>query len=152
MINKNFITGKIKTVFGNKITDIEGWQEALNSNEMYVPHHKLEKDYTKKELKEMNRYDIVPPEELIWLPRSIHNGNPTLHKGCYEKNKNQIGKKICERNLESRQNQSKGRRNKDGFTDKFIKHFGINTWDNMKLYGKEKMYYYRHNYKCRWEV
>ena len=40
---------------------------------MYVPHHRLEKDYTMKELQEMGRYDIVPPEELIWLPISKHH-------------------------------------------------------------------------------
>ena len=152
MINKNFLTGKIKTVFGNKITDIEGWQDALSSTEMYIPHHVLEWKYTKEELKAMNRYDKVSPDELIWMLESVHNSNPILHKGCAEKIKNQTGKKIKKRNLEGRRNQSKGRRNKDGFTDKFIKHFGINTWDNVKLYGKEKRYYYTHNHKCRWEV
>lgn len=152
MINKDFITGKIKTVFGNKITDIEGWQEALTSTEMYVPHHVLEWKYTKEELKAMNRYDKVNPDELIWMLESVHNSNPVLHKGCAEKIKKQTGKKIGKRSLEGRKNQSKGRRYKNGFTDKFIKHFGINTWDNMKLYYKEQMYYYRHNHKCRWEV
>lgn len=152
MINKDYLTGKIKTVFGNKITDIEGWQDALSSTEMYVPHHVLEWKYTKEELKAMNRYDTVSPGELIWMLRSVHNSNPVLHKGFDEKIKNQIGKKLGKRNLEGRKNQSKGRRNKDGFTDKFIKHFGINTWDNYKLYAKEQRYYYRHNHKCRWEV
>jgi hypothetical protein len=51
---------------------------------MYVPHHRLEKDYTSKELQEMGRYDIVPPEELIWLPQSFHNGNMDIHKGLRE--------------------------------------------------------------------
>lgn len=75
MINKDFLSGKIKTVFGNKITDIEGWEEALESKEMYVPHHVLEWLYTKDELKAMNRYDNVSPDELIWMPRSLHNSS-----------------------------------------------------------------------------
>lgn len=77
-------------VFGNKPQDIEGYAEAINSDELYIPHHRLEKDYTMKELQEMGRYDIVPPEELIWLPQSFHNGNLEIHKGlreCYEQMK-----------------------------------------------------------------
>lgn len=151
MINKDFLSGKIKTVFGNKITDIEGWEEALDSKEMYVPHHVLEWLYTKDELKDMNRYDIVSPDELIWMPRSIHNSNPVLHKGYANKVKKQTGKSNGIRNNEQKQNISKGRRLKDGFTNKFIEHYGINTWENKPLYKKEKQYYYRHNKTCRWE-
>ena len=82
-------------VFGNKPQDIEGYTEAINSDEMYVPHHKLEKDYTMAELKEMGRYDIVPPEELIWLPQSFHNGNKEIHKGLKEhKGGNKKGVKL----------------------------------------------------------
>ena len=81
-------------VFGNKPQDIEGYTEAINSNEMYVPHHRLEKDYTMKELQEIGRYDIVPPEELIWLPQSYHNGNLELHKGLREcKHGSEVGVK-----------------------------------------------------------
>lgn len=152
MINKDFLSGKIKTVFGNKITDIEGWEDALYSNEMYVPHHVLEWLYTKEELKSMNRYDNVSPDELIWMPRSIHHSNPILHKGTADKVKEQTGKKLGKHSSVGRENQSKGRRLKDGFTDKFIKHYGINTWENRTLYEKEKQYYYRHNKTCRWEL
>lgn len=60
-------------VFGNKPQDIEGYTEAINSDKLYIPHHRLEKDYTMKELQEMGRYDLVPPEELIWLPISKHH-------------------------------------------------------------------------------
>ena len=66
-----FYTNKL--VFGNKPQDIEGYDEAISSNELYIPHHKLEIDYTRKELKEMGRYNIVPLEELIWLPISKHH-------------------------------------------------------------------------------
>ena len=83
MISENYTIGFLNTdkksrfkpnlVFGNKPEDIEGYEEAINSDEMYVPHHKLEKDYTMNELQQMNRYDIVPSNELIWLPQSYHN-------------------------------------------------------------------------------
>lgn len=81
-----FYTNKL--VFGNKPQDIEGYTEAINSEEMYIPHHRLESDYTMRELQEMGKYYIVPPEELIWLPQSFHNGNRELHKAfreCYER-------------------------------------------------------------------
>ena len=81
-------------VFGNKPQDIEGYTEAINSDEMYVPHHRLENEYTMKELQEMGRYDIVPPEELIWLPQSYHNGNIKIHKGLREcKHGSEVGVK-----------------------------------------------------------
>lgn len=75
--------GRIKPilVFGNKPQDIVGYTEAISSDELYVPHHILEKYYTMKELKQMNRYDIVPSNELVWLPQSFHNGNREIHKG-----------------------------------------------------------------------
>ena len=90
MISKNYTIGylqsngkrsKPKLVFGNKPQDIEGYTEAINSEELYVVHHRLEKDYTKKELEKMGRYYIVPAEELIWMKSSIHNNNPNIHKG-----------------------------------------------------------------------
>lgn len=105
MISENYTIGFLSTdkksrqkpilVFGNKPEDIEGYEEAINSDEMYVPHHKLEKDYTMKELQQMNRYDIVPANELIWLPQSVHNGNNDIHKGLREcKSGNKKGCKI----------------------------------------------------------
>lgn len=42
----------------------------------------------------MNRYDEVSPDELIWMPRSVHHSNPILHKGMANKIKNQTGKKM----------------------------------------------------------
>ena len=104
MISDSYTIGQLQTnhktrmkpilVFGNKPQDIEGYTEAINSDEMYVPHHRLEKDYTMKELQEMGRYDIVPPEELIWLPQSFHNGNLEIHKGLREfKHGSEVGVK-----------------------------------------------------------
>ena len=84
MINIDYIDGTIKNVFGNKITDIEGWEDALDSDELYVPHHVLEWKYTSDELKDMNRYDNVKPEELIWMPAKLHFGNKYIHKGYHQ--------------------------------------------------------------------
>ena len=47
---------------------------------MYVPHHVLEWLYSSKELCEMNRYDKVRPDELIWLPKSFHDNAKYIHK------------------------------------------------------------------------
>lgn len=104
MISDSYTIGQLQSnrktrikpilVFGNKPQDIEGYTEAINSNEMYVPHHRLEKDYTMAELQEMGRYDIVPPEELIWFPQSYHNGNLKIHKGLREcKHGSEVGVK-----------------------------------------------------------
>ena len=68
-------------VFGNKPEDIEGYEDAINSSEFYVPHHVLEWKYTKDELIAMNRYWQVNASELIWMTRHTHNKNPVLHKG-----------------------------------------------------------------------
>lgn len=68
-------------VFGNKPQDIEGYQEAISSDELYIPHHKMEIFFTHKELEEMGRYDPCPANELIWLPISEHHGSRKLHVG-----------------------------------------------------------------------
>lgn len=73
-------------VFGNKPEDIEGYEDAISSSEMYMPHHVLEWKYTKDELVSMNRYDKVSADELIWMLQSVHNSNSTLHKGVRLKN------------------------------------------------------------------
>lgn len=80
MIAKHYIF-KNCLVFGNKPSDIEGYEEAMSSDELYVPHHVLEYKYTMQELVDMNRYWLVDASELIWMPQSIHRDNRTLHKG-----------------------------------------------------------------------
>lgn len=83
MISVKYITNKC---FGNNPEEIEGFEEAISSEEMYVPHHVLEWKYSSEELKDMNRYDKVKSDELIWLPRSIHNNNEILHIEVARKN------------------------------------------------------------------
>ena len=96
MISEHYTKGynnkKSILVFGNKPEDITGYADAISSDELYVPHHILEKDYTMKELQQMNRYDNVPASELVWLPQSFHNGNREIHKGLRESKPNHIGK------------------------------------------------------------
>ena len=151
MINIDYIDGTIKNVFGNKITDIEGWEDALDSDELYVPHHVLEWKYTSDELKDMNRYDNVKPEELIWMPAKLHFGNKYIHKGYRIAAQNKVGKTLKPHDTETKIKQSKGRRIGDGFTAKFTEHYGIYSWNNPRLFNKEKQYYYRHDKTCSWE-
>lgn len=75
-----------KLVFGNNQEDIEGYEDAIASDELYVPHHVLEWKYTVDELAAMNRYLKVDASELIWMSQSVHNNNSTLHKGVRLKN------------------------------------------------------------------
>ena len=150
MINKDFLTGKIKSVFGNKITDIEGWEEALDSNEMYIPHHVLEWKYTKEELKQMNRYDVVPAEELIWMPRSVHNSNRFLHIGMRIKIENQKGKKVDNQSIDAKRKRGQNNPNLSDFYYKYIDKFNIQPFENITHYKTEKAWYARHG-KCRWE-
>lgn len=78
MISKEYTN---KLVFGNKPEDIECYDDAINSSELYVPHHVLEWKYTVDELIAMNRYWQVDESELIWMTRRTHYGNLVLHKG-----------------------------------------------------------------------
>lgn len=135
MIAKMYLKRK---VCGNKPQDIEGYEEAMESEEMYVPHHVLEWKYTIDELKAMGHYDKVSPEELIWMPKSVHNTNKWLHKGITF-------------------NHMKGNQHLKGhhigsFVKKFIEHFGITPDEDIKLYYREKTWYGRHNKVCRWEA
>jgi hypothetical protein len=151
MINKDYLTGKIKTVFGNKITDIEGWHDALNSSELYIPHHVLEWKYTSDELKQMNRYYDVPADELIWMPQSVHKCNRYIHKGYQVKDEKQKGKTLKPHNTESKIKASNSKRKKDGFAILFYNHYGKYSFEDIKFYNREKLYFYRHNKTPRWE-
>ena len=84
MLSAKYITNKC---FGNNPWDIEGFDDAISSEEMYVPHHVLEWKYSVEELKQMNRYDEVNADELIWMTQSVHNNNEILHIGVERKNK-----------------------------------------------------------------
>lgn len=164
MIGKAYLKRK---VFGNSPEDIEGYEEAINSTEMYVPHHVLEWKYSVEELKAMGHYDKVSPDELIWMPESVHNSNPVLHKGIREfhtslktkmkGNKNSKGKtswcKGKKLNEDQLKNHCKGRIGKSysEFGNKFKKHYGFSRNENVELYKYEYRYYAKHGHVCRWE-
>ncbi len=150
MINRYFLNGRLKTVFGNKITDIEGWEEALDSDEMYVPHHVLEWKYTSDELKEMGLYDNVPPWMLIWMPRSVHNSNQFLHIGMRIKIENQKGKSVNNQSIDAKRKRGQNNPNLSEFYKKYIDKFNIQPFENKKHYSKEHYWFIKHG-KCSWE-
>lgn len=171
---------KPEKVFGNYPWEIEiseqdmTFEEMLNDPELFVPHHLLEIKYTSKELKEMGRYNIVPPEELIWIRTSTHLSSLTIHCGIKDKEswKNNISKSMKNKTLseEHRIKLSEALKNKPlsqerkrkiskalkgktygEFSKKFKEHYGITKKDNTKLYNTENSYWRRHNHRCSWE-
>lgn len=62
-------------------TKVENYDAALASNEKYVLHHCAEFRYTSKELIALDKYFNRPPEELIFIPSSLHNECSELHIG-----------------------------------------------------------------------
>lgn len=63
---------------------IENYEEAVNSKERWECHHRLELDddgnflNSRADLKRKGLYFDRPPEELIFLPRSVHR---KMHNG-----------------------------------------------------------------------
>ena len=98
-----------ESVFGNKPEDIEGHEDAIASDELYVPHHVLEFKYTVDELVAMNRYWQVDASELIWMSQSVHNNNSTLHKGVRLKNEAMKNRTISEETRNKMSESHKGR-------------------------------------------
>ena len=58
---------------------IENYEEAVNSKERWICHHRLELDddgnflNSRSDLKKKGLYFDRPPEELIFLPKSVHS-------------------------------------------------------------------------------
>ena len=75
MINEEII--KRKCYCCEDLSLIENYNEAVNSPEEYVIHHRLEiqgdKLLSRKELKEMNMYFNRPASELIFMTYSEHS-------------------------------------------------------------------------------
>lgn len=67
--------------FCKDYTQIENYEEALKSSEMYVAHHRLEQVFTVDELIRAGWYYDRKPQELIFIRRSEHNGNADIHVG-----------------------------------------------------------------------
>lgn len=66
--------GSVKSFCCEDISLIENYDKAINSNEMWDCHHKLEIELNKsvKELKDLNLYLNRPANELIFLTRKEH--------------------------------------------------------------------------------
>ena len=77
---KTYFKYKNLKKFGVPVEQIEGFEEAITSPENYVIHHVLEWKYSTKELIEMNRYDNVTADELMFVPASIHSSSLYIHK------------------------------------------------------------------------
>ena len=59
---------------------IENYDEAVNDkNEVWICHHRMEEVFSSKELKRAGWYYNRRPEELIFIKRSEHDGNPRIH-------------------------------------------------------------------------
>lgn len=156
MISKRYIIEK-KKVFGNDPWDIEiadgsTFEEMVKSDEMYIPHHVLEWKYTFEELNNMNRYNKVSPNELIWVKQSVHNANEFLHKDFFKKLKtDKETKKLLAKRCKERSIGNTYR--KDNPSSTFGKKFKSYCEQNNVVlnYSTEYSWYCRHNHKCRWE-
>lgn len=85
------------------LNNIENYEKAIDSNEMWVLHHRLETDLkkTQKQLRDERLFYNRPANELIFLTRSEHMklhatqfnqniGRPNKYKGkTYNKRKDQ---------------------------------------------------------------
>lgn len=160
---KNGYWYKPRLVFGCQPYEIERFEEAIQSKEEYVPHHILECRFTVEELEELNRYENVLPEDLIWMPRSIHDSNPFLHKGCRNRTQKATGSKRTDetkRKMSESQlgkNQTKETKDKlmlinikTEFGRKYYEHYGYSNAENRAQYMKERRFYKKYN-KCSWE-
>lgn len=59
---------------------IENYDEAVNDkNEVWACHHRMEEVFSRKELIRAGWYYNRRPEELIFIKRSEHDGNPRIH-------------------------------------------------------------------------
>ena len=69
-------------VYCKNYQDIENFEKAKTDEfKGWVLHHRLENQFTAKELNDMGKYFDVPAEELIFLPTKEHNGRSYIHKG-----------------------------------------------------------------------
>ena len=95
----------IKSFCKEDISLIENYEKAIQSNEVWDCHHRLEiqgnKRYTRRQLIEMNLYYDRPACELIFLTHSEHTrlhfqgkNSPNSHKFTKEHRKKLSEKKI----------------------------------------------------------
>lgn len=182
--NGKFYICKPVKVFGNDPWEIEisepdmTFEEMMNDEDMFVAHHLLELIYSEDELKEMNRYEIVPSNELIWIREGTHQKNKYIHKQVmkvyssdeYKTNMSNkmkgrtfskehkkklsaalTGKKLSKEHKKHLSESHKGKPRSE-FGKKFKEHYGITSTDNKNLYSIEWTFWITHNKTCRWEA
>ena len=161
--NGKFYTYKPLKVFGNEPWEIEisepdmTFEEMLNDEEMFVAHHLLELFYSQDELKEMGRYEIVPPNELIWMREGTHHKNKHIHKQVMkvyssDEYKTNLSNRWKGRTFNEETLVKISLSNLSVFGRLFYNHFKILPRENRKLYKTEWQYWKKHNHKCRWEI
>ena len=128
-------------------SNIENYDKAIADNtQTWHCHHRDEVRTlpsgitvirTREELIENDRYYDCPANELIFLTKAEH---------CRLHNKFKT--------IETRIKLSKSNKDqiRSEFARKFTEHYNITKYDNIKLYEREKSWYYAHSCKCRWEV
>ncbi len=156
---------------------IEGYDEAIKSEEKYDCHHRLELHndgslrFTSDSLMKLDLYYNRPACELVFISHSEHislhtkarweSGQLTKKSGIKRKGtkwshpmseeakkKLSLSKKGKKLSKEHKKSLMKP---KSDFGIKFKEHFGLNKTGNEKLYDKEYKFYQYHNKVCRWE-
>lgn len=101
MISKNFF-GRLshRLCIIEQVEQIENYEEAIKSDEMWECHHRLEThnsdgerrlvELTSDELKALDMYFNRPASELILLTRTEHAKIHNREKNCYRKGSKQI--------------------------------------------------------------
>lgn len=156
---------------------IEGYEEAIKSEEQYDCHHRLELHtdgslrFTADSLKKLDLYYNRPACELVFLPRIEHKRLHTKARWESGQLKKKFGsprkgmKWSHPMSEEAKENLSlahKGKKlskehrislmkPKSDFGFKFKEHYGLSKTGNEKLYDREYKFYQYHNKVCSWE-
>lgn len=143
------ISKHIKKFCKEDPSKIENYDKAIaDTTQVWHCHHRDEVRTlpsgmvvirSSEELIENDRYYNCPANELIFLTNSEHIKLHSTVRKCSELTKSKISKS------------NKGQI-RSIFANKFKEHYNITKYDDIKLYEREKSWYYGHSCKCRWEV
>ena len=163
------------------ISNIENYEEALNDQtQMWECHHILGEILTKEQLEAHDFYNNVPACMLKFVTKFEHDSihgklrtgekSPMYGKHHTEETRKKMsdkakgrqpwnkGKHHTEETRKKISQKSKGRKSALGkswqtskFGKGFYEHYNIRRADNIKLYDKEKYYFYKYG-KFSWEV
>lgn len=155
---------KVKSFCKDDISLIEGYDEAINSDECYACHHRLELTldneyaHSKNELIRLGMYYGRPYFELIFIKDSEHSA---LHRKAEWKaglRKGYVGwiptneqKLKMSKSHKGKTPSNYGMPNSE-FGKKFFAYFGQTLTMNPKLYAYHYNWYRKHNKTCKWEV